>query len=107
MSPPRSTRTHELMDRTLLVPAARFAAVMALLALWRPDSSVAYGVAVVALCLVLVPDVAAARRTPAVRRPVEPAERSDFAVGYALLRAGRMEEAEPWFRQAIAAAEDD
>jgi tetratricopeptide (TPR) repeat protein len=95
------------MDRRLLVPAARFAAVIALLALWRPDSVAAYGAAAVVLCLVLVPDAAARRRDPVDRPTSETAEPSDFAVGFALLRAGRMDEAEPWLRRAIAADADD
>jgi tetratricopeptide (TPR) repeat protein len=95
------------MDRRLLVLAARFAAVIALLALWRPASAAAYGAAAIVLCLVLVPDAVPARREP-LRPTVDgPAERSDFTIGYALLGAGRMEEAEACFRRALAADADD
>lgn len=95
------------MDRRLIVQAARVAAVIALLALWRPESVAAYGAAAVALCLVLVPDAAPTRRDPAGRRTGDGAARSDFSVGFALLRAGRMDEAEQWLRRAIAADADD
>jgi tetratricopeptide (TPR) repeat protein len=95
------------MDRRLLVQVARFAAVIALLALWRPESVAAYGAAAVVLCLVLVPDAAPARREPAGRRTRESAERSDFSIGFALLREGRMEEAEQSLRRAIAADAED
>jgi tetratricopeptide (TPR) repeat protein len=96
------------MDRRLLVRAARVAAVIALMVLWRHESVAAYGAAAVVLCLVLVPDAAPpARREPLRRRPEVPAVRGDFAVGYALLRAGRMADAEPSFRRALDADADD
>jgi tetratricopeptide (TPR) repeat protein len=94
------------MDRRLLVRAARFAAMIALLVLWRPDSVAAYGAAAVVLCLVLVPDAVPARR-PVIRPDETPAERGDFTLGYALLKAGRMEEAEHCFRRALDADADD
>lgn len=103
MAPSRWTRTHEHMLQPRLIPAARFGALIVLLAVLRPDSVAAYALAAIALCLVLVPDAALARRAPRWPHALDGADRDDFAHGYSLLRSGRSAEAEPWLRRALEA----
>ena len=95
------------MHQPRLIPAARFGALIVLLAFFRPDSVVAYAVAAIALCLVLVPDGALARRVPRWHRALEVDVPDDFALGYALLQSGRTAEAEPWLRRAVEARATD
>ena len=91
------------MHQPRLIPAARFGAMIVLLVFLRPDSVAAYAVAAIALCLVLVPDSALARRVPRWPRPLDGDAPDDFAFGYALLHSGRPAEAEPWLRLAAEA----
>lgn len=83
--------------------AARCGALIVLLALLRPDSAAAYGVAAIALCLVLLPDASLSRRAPRWLLPLDAAEPGDFTRGYGLLHSGRAAEAEPWLRRAVEA----
>jgi tetratricopeptide (TPR) repeat protein len=91
------------MHQPRLIPAARFGALIVLVAFSRPDSVAAYAVAAIALCLVLVPDSALARRVPRWPRPLDDGVPDDFAFGYSLLQSGRSAEAEPWLRRAVEA----
>ncbi|HEX6057492.1 MAG TPA: tetratricopeptide repeat protein [Gemmatimonadaceae bacterium] len=101
------------MTRHHFLPAARFTALVSLLAVLRPDSLVAYGIALVSCCLLLAPDAMLARRAPRPRASQEwriaaesledRAPADDFARGYALLRAGSPADAEPWLRRAVEA----
>ncbi len=91
------------MHQPRLIPAARFGALIVLLVFFRPDSVAAYAVAVVALCLVLVPDSALTRRAPRWPRPLDDDAPDDVTFGSALLESGRPAEAEPGLRRAVAA----
>ena len=95
------------MLRPRIIPAARLAALVVLLAFLRPDSAAGYGIAAIALCLVLVPDAALSIRTQRWPHPPVAAEPDDFAIGYGLLRAGQTSEAEPWLRRAVEADAGD